>query len=278
MSTVAIVGLGVIGGSLALALKGTHAVRGVDKDAKSRDLAQAAGIAIFDALDELVSGADLVVIAIPMGKLAAMVEAAGRVLPAGAVLTDVGGVKAAIVAAGRSSVREGGFVGGHPIAGNTSQGFTSADAGLFREAFWALTPETEAEMKSAARIKEILAPTGAKFVEMSPEAHDLSIAYTSHMPYLMALALTRAAQSATREGLPAIEQLIGPGFKDTTRLAMTPPELGKDMAVQNLDAIMKSLGAIRYQLAQIEIILQGDLGHHIEGIAQGASEWRKSLS
>ncbi len=274
MARVAIIGLGLIGGSLALALRDAHEVVGSDTDGETRDLARDAGLSCFAKPEEALAGADLVVLAVPLPSLGKTLISLSAQIKEGTVVTDVGGVKRQIVEAARRHLPDGAFVGGHPMAGSVGRGFGAAHAGLFKGANWALTPGTDAEKRAAARVKDILSPSGAQFVEMEAAAHDRAVAFTSHIPYLTALALARAAQSAAKEGLPHVGDLVGPGFRDSTRLAMTPADLGQAMAVENEEAVLLGLAALRYQLAQFEVLIQNKMGKEFKALAQGISDWR----
>ncbi len=278
MPKVAVVGLGLIGGSLAQCLKGHHDVVGIDPDAHARDLAKEAGIEAVpnSGAAAALRGADLLVLATPLGSLTKALVNLAELVPKGAFVTDVGSVKGPVVAMGRRHL-EGIFVGGHPMAGTVGQGFAAGHAGLFQGASWALTPETDSERAAAARVRELLAPTGARFVDIPAHVHDRAVAFTSHLPYLISVALTRAAQGAAKEGLESITDLIGPGFRDTTRLALTPPDLGQAMALENEDAVMLSLAALRYQISQIEILLGNHMGKELKLFAQSAADWREGL-
>jgi prephenate dehydrogenase len=274
VAKIAIIGLGLIGGSLAKALAGNHDIVACDSDGETREAAAEAGIETSARPDLAVAGADLVVLAVPIAAMAKTLVNLAPQIKDDMRVTDVGGVKVPIVGAARRHLPDGSFVGGHPMAGSVGQGFGAADAGLFKGAQWALTPETDAERDTAARVREWLAPAGATFVEMTPGAHDRAVAFTSHIPYLTALALSRAAQSAVKEGLPNVADLIGPGFRDTTRLAMTPAELGQSMAIENDEAVLLGLAALRYQLAQFEVLIQNKMGKEFKMLAQGIAEWR----
>lgn len=278
MAKVAVVGLGLIGGSLAQALNDHHQVVGIDPDSATRDLAKAAGLETYpnSGAAEALEGVDLVVLATPLQSLTKALVNLAELVPKGATVTDVGSVKGPVVSIGRRHL-EGSFVGGHPMAGTVGQGFAASHAGLFKGATWALTPETEAERAAAARVKELLEPTGSRFVEITAAMHDRAVAFTSHVPYLAALALARAAQGAAKEGIDCVMDLIGPGFRDTTRLALTPPELGQAMAMENEDAVLLGLAALRYQISQIEILIQHRMGRELKAFAQSASEWRDKL-
>ena len=277
MARVAVIGLGLIGGSLALALRGSHEVVGCDSDGETREAAAEAGLETSARADLAVAGADLIVLAVPIAALAKTIVNLAQQIEDGMRMTDVGGVKVPIVEAARRHLPDGSFVGGHPMAGSVGKGFGAADAGLFKGAQWALTPETDAERASAARIREWLAPAGATFVEMAPAAHDRAVAFTSHLPYLTSLALSRAAQSAVKEGLPQVAELIGPGFRDSTRLAMTPPDMGQAMAIENDEALLLGLAALRYQLAQFEVVIQNRMAREFKMLAQGIAEWREKV-
>lgn len=278
MAKVAIVGLGLIGGSLARALEDHHEIVGIDPDAATRDLAREAGLAAVPNSEaaRALEGADLVVLATPLPSLGKVLINLADLVPPGAVVTDVGSVKGPIVAIGRRHL-EGSFVGGHPMAGTVGQGFAASRGDLFRGASWALTPETAAEHAAATRVREILEPTGARFVEMAAAAHDRAVAFTSHVPYLTALALARAVQGAEKEGIERVLDLIGPGFRDTTRLALTPPELGQAMAMENEEAVLLGLAALRYQISQIEVLIQHRMGKELRMFAQSAAQWRDQL-
>ncbi len=277
MVRVAILGLGSIGGSIALDLSRVHEVRGFDPDPASGEAATAAGIRVFKTPEQALANAELAVLCAPLGKLPGLIEALASHVDAGSVVTDVGGVKAPVVKAGRRLL-PGSFVGGHPMAGSTGQGFAAARTGVFVDAPWALTPDGRAEQEAAARVREILAPTGARFFECDAQAHDRAVAFTSHVPYLMSVAIARAARGARDEGLAEISELVGPGFCDVTRLAMTPVQLGHDMAFENRDAVLAALAALRHQIAQAEILLQGDLDSAFATWSEGAATWRAALS
>lgn len=277
MAVVAILGLGLIGGSIALDLVCRHDLRGFDPDPHNRDLAARAGVRIADAPMAALEGAHLAILCAPLARLPGLLEAIGPHCAPTTVVTDVGGTKEPIVEAGRRHLPPGSFVGGHPMAGTTERGFAAARRGLFADAPWALTPEGPAEQASAARIRDLLGPTGARFLDMTARTHDAAVAFTSHLPYLVSVALARTAHGAQREGLSAVGDLLGPGFKDSTRLAMTPSQLGLDMALGNREALLGALAALRHQLAQAEILLQGSMTEALRTWTEGAAGWRATL-
>ena len=236
---VAIVGLGLIGGSLALALRRAWPgvpVLGVDQDAGTRERAAASG-AVERACsleDADLGAASLVVLAVPAAPLLALIEPVSRRLAAGAVLTDVCGAKEEIVrravqvaAAGRlAGLGSPGpvFVGGHPMAGTEFRGFQAASGELFQGAVVALCPPvgggTEAAKQAALeRVRSLWAAAGAARVKIvDAEAHDRAVTFASHLPYLAAASVVDALLSAG-ESTELSRELAAGGFRDTTRVA-----------------------------------------------------------
>lgn len=277
MARISILGLGLIGGSLALALKESHQICGVDPCPQNRRLAEEAGIRARAPSREVVRRADCVVLAGPLAELPTMITAIASDISPTAVVTDVGSVKGAIVAAARRSLPDGVFVGGHPLAGSTGQGFSASHPGLFRGASWALITETPGERAAAFRVKGYLEMTGAVFYEMSAADHDQTVAFTSHLPYLASIALARTAQLAATEGLSQVLTLVGPGFRDATRLAMTPPGLGEAITFGNQEALLQSLEAFRNQIEQLEDLVRHRRVPEFSRVATQTGDWRHLL-
>ncbi|MNY21882.1 prephenate dehydrogenase [compost metagenome] len=188
----------------------------------------------------------------------------------------MGSVKGTIVRAATPLFPEGAFVGGHPMAGTEQRGLSNADPKLFEGRTYVLTPTSDAERKSGERVQELLAPLNARFVEMEPAAHDLAVAYTSHMPFLMATSVARIAQGATKD-VPDLPLVAAAGFRDTTRLAMSNPTLGADICMANREALLHAIAAMRYQLSQFEIMLQNEITVGLEGLFAGVGKWREDL-
>jgi prephenate dehydrogenase len=220
-----IVGLGLIGGSLALALRRARPdwhLAGVDSDAATRAQALAAGA--VDEATELAQArleeCDAVVLAVPAPALLDLIpESAARMRP-GAVLTDVCGAKEAPCARGAGQQRAI-FVGAHPMAGTEFRGFSAADAGLFRGATVAICPPTAGPGASSAveLVGELWRAAGAaKLLQVDPQEHDRAVTYASHLPYLAAAAVVRSLRSAGSAEELARDLAAG-GFRDTTRLA-----------------------------------------------------------
>lgn len=276
MARICIVGLGLIGGSLYLGLKDQHQVVGVDLDPATLKLAKQMGLEASKDLAKGVKGADLVIVAVPLGQIPRVLKQVAAAIDDSTLVTDVGSVKGNVVRAGHAIFPDGRFVAGHPMAGTEHHGFQNAVEGLFKDRVFVFTPTSEAERQAATHIKGLLAPLGCEFIEMEPADHDLAVAYTSHMPFLMAISVARIAQGAVRD-VPDLPKVAGSGFRDTTRLAMSNPTLGKDICLANRDALLHSIAAMRYQLSQFEIMLQNEISVGLEDLFANVGKWREEL-
>jgi len=242
-----IVGSGLIGGSIGLALKseGWH-VTGRDVD-ESR----AARAVELGALDDVGDDpdAEITFIATPVGSIASEARAA---LGGRGVVTDVGGVKAPIVAA----VADARFVGGHPMAGSEQEGVDGADAGLFEGATWVLTPTDDTDAEAYARVRAVVSSLGAEVVAIRPEDHDALVAVVSHVPHLTAAALMQLAATGAEEHA-ALLRLAAGGFRDMTRVAAGHPGIWPDICAENRDAIVAGLDRLQTALTQMRDLVEG---------------------
>ncbi|HTB13814.1 MAG TPA: prephenate dehydrogenase/arogenate dehydrogenase family protein [Bryobacteraceae bacterium] len=233
MKTVVVVGVGLIGGSFALALR-ESGFRGTIIGVSSPDAVRVAlekGI-IDEALPlaEAAAIADLIYLARPIeGILAALDELDSFVKP-GTLITDAGSTKAAICARAAEKIRLGRFVGGHPMAGKEARGAQEADGSLFRGRPYVLTSR-------CAELEETISNFGARLVFISAEEHDVLVALTSHLPQLISTAL--AASIATQ---PEAARVAGPAAMDLTRLALSPYEIWRDIFATNATNIDAALG------------------------------------
>jgi len=240
-----VVGVGLIGGSVGLALRNLGwSVVGIDDDAQRLDAAVAVG-AIDESvkLDEL-GPCDLGIVATPVDAVPGIAKA---LLDSGvAVVTDVGSVKAPIVAA----VDDTRFVGGHPMAGSEQDGLDGASGDLFSGATWVLTPTEGTDDAAFAEVREIVAATGAHVIAISPQRHDMLVAVVSHVPHLTAATLMRLAEGRAEEHR-ALLRLAAGGFRDMTRIAAGHPAIWPDICAQNSDAIVEVLDELVKQLGEV---------------------------
>ncbi len=254
--TAVIVGVGLIGGSVGLALRrgGWHVV-GVDLDPVRLEAAHHTGV-IDDSCDLIDLGqygqCDLAVVATPVSAVA---EVVNRLLAAGAaVVTDVGSVKGPITA----QVDDARFVPGHPMAGSEQDGLDGASADLFSGATWVLTPTSTTDDAAFAEVREVVAATGAHVITMPPDRHDTLVAVVSHVPHLTAATLMRLADGRAEEHR-ALLRLAAGGFRDMTRIAAGHPAIWPDICSQNRSAIVDVLDELVVELEGLRsMVAEGD--------------------
>ncbi|MBI4462480.1 MAG: prephenate dehydrogenase/arogenate dehydrogenase family protein [Acidobacteria bacterium] len=259
---IAILGVGLIGGSFALALR----QRGSSAELVGWDrpevLAQAEqGGAIqrgTTELDEAIRGAQLVYIATPVVLTLELLPQILRQVGPGTLVTDTGSTKAAICRIAREAgAPEVLFLGGHPMAGKEKQGIENADPDLFVGATYILTPDEPETMNAptAQALLELLRSIGAQPEVLDAETHDWAVALVSHLPQLLSTALASVVWDETDEdGLPI--RLAGPGFADMTRLAASPYELWRDIGLTNSENIVRTLERLEQRLERLRSRLQ----------------------
>lgn len=264
MKHVAIIGLGLMGGSLGLALKQRQwaTVSAYARRGETRSLALAMGAAdtVHDSPSDALARADVVVFCTPVCSIA---ELAQECLPAfkpGCVVTDVGSTKADLVASmerlfAGSSVC---FVGSHPMAGSERTGMESAHVDLYEDAITVLTPLLDTPRSAVAAITELWTGVGSQVVEVSPARHDDLVARSSHLPHLIAALLVLTSGRGLDPQLP---QFCGAGFRDTSRIAGGSPEMWHDIIKTNESAILTELREYGVELnALISQIERKDYG------------------
>lgn len=254
VNTVAIAGLGLIGGSLALALKANTActVVGIDRDEAAVSAARAAG-AVDLAGREALPQAQLLILALPPAAAAPFLREHAASLPPGTLVTDVCGVKRAVVAACEPVCREHGlvFLGGHPMAGKETSGFGSADAQLFRGASYILTPTPDTPPAAVDTMRELAAALGcARVTIASPEEHDRMIAFTSQLPHVLAGAYVKSPCCPKHAGFSA------GSYRDVSRVASVDEKLWTQLFLMNgddlcgeIDTLIENLRACRDAIA-----------------------------
>ncbi len=255
-----IVGLGLIGGSLALSLKGKRGapeIWGCDRSRTAVRLAREAGAIARSCGEAEIASCDIVAVCVPVIRSVGLVRRIARNMRPGTVLTDVGSVKRDVVRAGEEAVARGAsFVGGHPIAGTENSGYAAADRSLFRGRTTILTPGTETAEPALRRVEALWRMAGARVVRMDPETHDHVFAYVSHLPHAVAYALVHAV--ATLDSRVPLGYSAG-GFRDFTRIASSNPGMWKDIMLQNRREILRSAAHYRRNFAQMEnLIRRGD--------------------
>jgi len=273
---IALVGVGLIGGSIGLAARERlgASVAGYDPSAEALKIALERGAIerAADAVVAAVSGAEAVFVAAPVAALPDAVGAALAGAPRDCLVSDVGSTKRAIVAA----IEDSRFVGGHPLAGAETAGVRYARADLFDGATWYLTPTANTSGILYERLHRLLRGIGARPTAIEPETHDTMLATVSHLPHVLANVLVaQAAQTlaAGGERLPA----TGPSFRDSTRVAGAPSAIWTDIYVSNRDAIAARIDDTIARLAEVRDALAAADATKIAAWNDGAAEDRRRL-
>ena len=278
----AIVGVGLLGGSVAKAVRAQALAREVV--GIGRDLARL-GPALRDgALDRVttdlaegVAGADRILLAAPVLANETLLPRVWQAASPGAVLTDVGSTKRGIaaaadrLAAGRSEVH---FVGSHPMAGSEKSGYAVARVDLFQGATVVVTPTESSDAGAAKGVGEFWAALGARVVVLEPAAHDRAVAAISHLPHVAAWALVDAVVRFEPEAL----SIAARGFKDTTRIAASDPEVWREILLDNREAVRGSLAAFRGALDDLEALIGSGDGAALTAFLARMKTVRERLS
>jgi arogenate dehydrogenase (NADP+) len=273
---VGIVGLGLIGGSIALDLR-AHGlqVHGLVHRPGTAERARQRGLGDQVSCDPAVlRDCGLVVLALPLDRLLAPSPELLAALPAQAVVTDVGSVKVPVLRQWRQLSPH--FVASHPMAGTAEEGVEAGVRGLFVDRPWVVTPDAGTEPGALAMVQELAALLGARWFSCGAAAHDHAVALISHLPVLVSAALLQAADRAGHsQGLDdLVRQLASSGFADTSRVGGGNPELGTLMARLNQDALLQALQAYRSSLDQLEQQLRASDWEALRGQLQQAQALR----
>jgi prephenate dehydrogenase len=272
-ATIAIIGLGLIGGSLALALKGKcRKLLGIDRDPLIVKQALDQGLVVQADINPaaLLPQASMVIIAVPVRSSLELIKTLPRLHPGAAMVMDVGSTKAAVMQVMASLPARFDPLGGHPICGKETGGLGNAERGLFQKATFALVALERTSFHARAMAETLVRLIGAEPLWMEADQHDRWLAATSHLPHLLATAL---ALSTPLECAP----LAGPGFRSTSRLAAGSAEMKSDIFATNREAVLEALRRYTQQLDILStIIAQGDLQGMQRMLALGA-ECRQTL-
>ncbi len=281
----ALLGVGLIGGSAALAWKRTACVGtivGYDLDAGATRKAQELGVVDVAAssVARAVDDADLIVLAVPVGAIPALLaEVASHAAPF-AVITDVGSTKGSVIDAARAALTANSsfslrrFVPGHPIAGRELQGVERALADLFRDKLFIATPHEATHPDALARVEALWQAAGSRVVLMTAAEHDRIFAAVSHLPHLLAFALV-AAIAQEPDGARKLE-FAGGGFRDFTRIAAASPVMWRDIAVANRVALSVELKSYRAMLDQLQAAVDAGDAAALERVFDLASRARRA--
>ncbi len=275
-----VVGTGLVGGSLAGALKRSGIVERVCGVGRSRDnLSRALDKKLVDEvstdLEASLVGADLVVLAAPVDSVLRLMDDVAAAMPAGCVVTDVGSVKVPVVERANNSELATLFVGGHPMAGSEKTGAESADCDLFREKTVVLTPTASTTPETLGLVRSMWEATGARVVEMDAVLHDRLVASSSHLPQLVAWAL--AAGVSGIEPRTLFLEVVGNGFADTTRLADSDPSVWQGVLDFNRESVLEAMDRFSASWAELHSAIEKSDGGGLEAVVARARSVRRNI-
>ena len=263
---VALIGLGLIASSMAHAMKGhVGQIVGHAKSEATRAVALEIGLcdAVYASAAEAVAGADLVVLAVPVGAMGAIAAEIAPHLAPGCTVTDVGSVKQAVVAAVAPHLPEGvHFIPGHPMAGTEFSGPRSGFATLFVNRWWLLTPGT-VDRAAVEKLTALIVAMGAKVNEMTPEHHDQVLAVVSHTPHLIAYTMVGVADHVAQVSNSEVIEYSASGFRDFTRIAASDPTMWRDVFLTNKEAVLDILGRFAEELFVLQRAIRMADGDHL---------------
>jgi cyclohexadieny/prephenate dehydrogenase len=279
---IAVIGAGLIGGSIARAAAATGAagtVRIWDIDPAVRARAGAIELgAVFDDAADAVRGCDLVVLCAPSGAMAAAAAAVAPGLAPGAIVTDVGSVKAAVAAAVEPLLPAGvHFIPGHPIAGTEQSGPDAGFASLFEGRWCILCPSDTSDPDATARLSAFWTALGARVDTMDPARHDLVLAMTSHLPHLIAFTIVATAEDVETLTESEVVKYSAGGFRDFTRIAASDPTMWRDVFLLNRDAVLDLLGRFSEDLTALRRAIRWGDGDTLFATFERARRMRKGV-
>jgi prephenate dehydrogenase len=276
-NSVAIVGVGLIGGSLGQALKSRGLAREVVGIGRNPErLQRAIDLAAIDRystnLSHGIADCDLIVLCTTIQNIIQSIPAALSLKHSVSIVTDVGSTKSEIVAAAAGDPQ---FVGSHPMTGSEQAGVEAASPGLFQSATWAVTPVDTTSIAALARVEGLARAIGSNLQTLTPQAHDAIVAITSHLPHIMASALVR--QAAIVRGMHSQAPSMSAGsFADATRVAASHPDIWRDVCLTNREAILTVLRTYKSQLEEVESAIEDNDGARIEMFFKTGAEAKKN--
>ncbi|MFQ5802114.1 MAG: prephenate dehydrogenase [Candidatus Methylomirabilales bacterium] len=277
---IAVIGVGLIGGSLARACRDGIARRVIGLDVEQTHLQHALSLGLVDQADDLptgVEGADLVVVAVPVGAIMGVVRAIAPHLGAECTVTDVGSVKGDLVAEVEAEIPAGRmYIGGHPIAGTERSGPEAARAGLFRDSLCVLTPTSRTAVDALGKVTRLWEEVGSRVVLMDPFLHDRIFALVSHLPHLVAYALMSTLPSLAEEGDEILRFSAG-GLRDFTRIAASDPTMWRDILIRNRKEVLESITVFQKVLHRFEEMIRTQDAVRLMEEFQRAKEMREQL-
>ena len=279
---IAVIGIGLIGASFALAIKHKKlpfSVSLYDKDPEVREEARALSIgdSIEDELSAAVAGAGLVVMAVPVGAMAAVMEAVAPHLAEGCVITDTGSTKRSVIRDTKDLIPEGcHFIPGHPLAGTEFSGPAAGFASLFEGRYWLVLPNG-ADLEKVAALEGLLADLGAMCEQMTADYHDRVLAITSHLPHLIAYTIVGTAVDLEQDIKNDVIRFSASGFRDFTRIAASDPTMWRDVFLNNDEAVLEMMQRFSEDLTYLQRAIRWQEGDKLFELFSRTRDIRRSI-
>lgn len=279
---VALIGLGLIASSMAHAMRAGGLAGEIVGHAQSPETRAVAKELFCDRVTasaiEAVQGADLVVLAVPVGAMGTIAAEIGPYLKPGATVTDVGSVKQAVVDAVAPHLPAGvHFIPGHPMAGTEYSGPRSGFATLYQNRWWLLTPAEGCDPEALARLRGLIEAMGAKVDTMDVAHHDLVVAVVSHVPHAIAYTMVGVADHMRRVSQSEVIKYSAAGFRDFTRIAASDPVMWRDVFLTNKDAVLDILGRFAEELFTLQRAIRMGDGDHLHAYFTRTREIRRGI-
>lgn len=282
MKKIAIFGVGLMGGSLALCFKGKPGYRVVGHSKSQASVDKYLKREVVDAattsLKEAAEGADFIFLCVPVGNLEEYLKELQRLeLKPGCIITDVGSTKASVARFAASISWNGAyFIGGHPMAGSERSGVEAASSHLYENAFYVLTPSADVPEEAYGRLVELLRYTKAQIVRVNADQHDEIVGAISHLPHIIAVALVNQIAGYNKQDT-LYESLAAGGFRDITRIASSEPGIWRDILLNNKKVVLRLLADWKLEMERFAAMLEGEDGEGIENAFGSAREFRSRL-
>jgi cyclohexadieny/prephenate dehydrogenase len=279
---VTIIGLGLIGSSIARAVRAhmpTVRVTGHDADPATREIARELGICedVTDTAGAAVTDADLVILCVPVGAMGAAAEAIAADLPADAIVSDVGSSKETVLTAVRQALPGATVIPAHPVAGTENSGPRAGFASLFHGRWCIVTPPEDADPAAVERVAEFWRRLGADIEMMDPQHHDRVLAITSHLPHLIAYTIVGTASDMEEVTRSEVIKYSAGGFRDFTRIAASDPTMWRDVFLNNREAVLDMLQRFSEDLSALQRAIRWGKGDELFDLFTRTRAIRRSI-
>ncbi|MBM7840168.1 prephenate dehydrogenase [Alkalihalobacillus xiaoxiensis] len=281
MKDIFIIGLGLIGGSISLAIKKEDSfhVKGFDLSAEQLRMAKSLGV-IDEKVKSIEEGAvhaDLIVLAVPVAQTIELIQQLNQLdLKKDVIITDVGSTKQEIVQAAAQLNESITFIGGHPMAGSHKSGVEAAKAHLFENAFYIFTPTATVDREQLITLKNVLKHTKARFLQMDAKQHDKLVGAVSHFPHIIAASLVHQLEKL-QETDPGVTRLAAGGFRDITRIASSSPVMWRDILLHNQEELLHLFDQWQNEMNRARNLVQDGDGEGLLTFFQQARSFREGL-